>query len=342
MLKFTINRTFVGLTMAVGLTLAIFAHPARAQELSWAAKMFDAQKHDFGVVARGSDVRHRMKVKNLYEQTVHISNVRTTCGCSAAKPTTNTLAKGEEAFIEITMDTRKFIRRKDSNLIVTFDAPLFAEVQIPITAYIRTDVVLDPGSVGFGIVDHGTSSLRKISISYAGRNDWKIKDVESKSKYVIAKVVETARAEGRVKYDLLVTLKPDAPVGELRGQLTLITDDAENPKVPILVEARVEADITVTPAVVSLGMLTPGIPKTFNVVVRGKKAFEIAKLESDSNDGIFKVRLPNSARQVHVLALTITPPNKPGTFSEEFTVTIVGRDEPVTFKTYGKIGESGS
>ena len=126
------------------LLAAGFLPTAQAQELTWAEKMFEKRSHDFGVVARGADVRYRLKITNIYKETVHISNVRTTCGCTAAAPSKSTLASRESAFIEVTMDTRRFKRRKDSNVIVTFDQPLYAEVRIPITAYIRTDVVLTP------------------------------------------------------------------------------------------------------------------------------------------------------------------------------------------------------
>ncbi len=322
---------------SLGLALVFCCLSARADELTWAQKMFGALRHDFGVVARGADVRYRLKITNLYQQPVHIANVRTTCGCSAATPSKNTLASREEAYIEVTMNTQRFIHRKDSNVIITFDEPLYEEVRIPITAYIRTDVVLTPGSVNFGAVDHGAQKQRKIEIAYAGREDWTVKEARTTSKHLSAKVVETNRSGGRVYYDLLVTLKPTAPVGMLRQQVTLVTNDAGSPLVPVLVEARVEADITVTPPLVSLGILTPGQSKTVNVVLRGKKPFAIEKIECETDRRAFKIRLPKSKRQVHVLPLTVTPPETPGKFSEEFTVIIAGRDEPVTFKAYGTV-----
>ena len=169
------KRTLFGLViLATG-----WGAESQAQELSWAQKMFEKQKHDFGVVARGADVKYRFKLTNLYRDPVHIANIRTTCGCSAAKPSRYTFNSLEEAYIEVTMDTRKFMRRKDSNLIVTFDAPLYAQVQIPITAYIRTDVVLEPGAFNFGAVEQGTLKQKKIVIQYAGRSDWKIKEVKT-------------------------------------------------------------------------------------------------------------------------------------------------------------------
>jgi len=43
-----------------------------------------------------------------------------------------------------------------------------------------------------------------------------------------------------------------------------------------------------------------------------------------------------------VLPLTVIAPDEPGTLTEEFTVTIAGRSEPVTFKAYGKIVAGGA
>lgn len=335
-------RKFAGHSLLYTLLPALIlvltsAHAAPAQERTWAEKMFDSLSHDFGVVARGADVRYRFKVTNLYKESVHISNVRTTCGCTAAKPTKETLASRGVAYIEVTMNTQRFIRRKDSNLIVTFDEPLFAEVRLPITAYIRSDVVFRPGSVDFGEVDFGSESERKVEVAYAGRTDWTIRDVKVHNEHLAAKVVETGRSNGRVDYDLVVTLNRTAPVGRFNEQILLVTDDADSPPVPVLVTARVEPDITVTPETVSLGKLNPGEKKTFNVVLRGKKPFAIKTIECDSDREVFTVRLSKEAKQVHVLPMAVTPPDAPGSYRERFTVTIDGREEPITFEAYGTI-----
>jgi hypothetical protein len=50
--------------------------------------------------------------------------------------------------------------------------------------------------------------------------------------------------------------------------------------------------------------------------------------------------MPKAAQPIHVLPLTIVPPDKPGEYSEEFTVTIDGRSEPITFKAFGRIAET--
>jgi hypothetical protein len=328
----------VCLALLIGACCAASAS-AQQQQLSWAEQMFDQRNIDFGVIARGSDAIARVKITNKWNRAIHISDVRTTCGCSAGKLTKTSLEPLEEGFVEVTMDTKKFMRRKDSNLIVAFDTPWAAEVRIPITAYIRTDVVFDPGSVNFGAVEHGQEASRTIKLQYAGRNDWQVKEIKSRSESIVAKAVETARGNGRVDYDIVVALAPNIPPGAVREQLTVVTDDQNSPHVPLLVEATVEADVVVTPAIVSLGVMKPGEAKQFNIVIKGKQPFQIDKIECESDSGLFKVRKPETAAQVHVLPMTITAPDKPGNLSEEFTVTINGRPAPVTFKALGKIAE---
>ena len=337
------RRQFVSRSLATGLatSIALDSSIARADD-AWGAKMFEKTKHDFGTVARGADSSYRLKLKNIYKETVHIAEVRTTCGCSAGKPSQETLLSLEEAYVEITMDTRKFTRRKDSNVIVVFDRPFREEVTIPITAYIRTDVVIAPGSVQFGKIDREQKNARTLKISYAGRDDWKIKEVLTNSKEVTAVFKESSRGGGRVNYDLTVSLGEKVRYGPFRHSITLVTDDAKSPHVPLLVEAQVTPDITVNPSVLSLGTMTPGETKNVQVVLQGKKPFSVSAVSCVRAKGVFQVRLPKTAAPVQIIPLTVSAPEKIGKLDEEISVTIPGRDQPVTFRAYGRIVVAGS
>lgn len=117
----------------------------------WAKELFDTKSVDFGVVATGSEVKKLIRVTNSLKLPIHIDRVATTCVCSGATASKKRLEPGEEAIITVTMNTREFKRRKDANVIVTFDAPKSASVVIPVTAYIRADVVFEPGLIQFGL-----------------------------------------------------------------------------------------------------------------------------------------------------------------------------------------------
>lgn len=314
------------------------ATPCQSQEQDWAQKMFSELDHDFKVVARGGDVRHRIRITNLYKETVTIANVSTSCGCISAKVLGEmVIPSAAEVDLELTLDTKNHMRQKDPNVDVrvSFDGVHFKDVRIAVHAYIRTDVVLEPGAAEFGTVDVGAGAEQRLSIKYAGRDDWQIREVRSPRSYLSGSVRELQRGGGRVDYELDVKLAPDAPQGAIREQLQLITDDATNPYVPVTVTANVEADIVVATPEVALGALTPGVEKTFRVILRGRKPFAIESIECASPLECFKVKLSKDPKSVHILPLTVVPPEQKGELAEKFTVHIAGRTDGVSFRATG-------
>jgi hypothetical protein len=240
-------------------------------------------------------------------------------------------------YVDISMDTNRFQHEKSSNVTVTFDQPMYATVVIPVKVYIRTDVALTPGSVNFGAVDLGQAQERKVELLYTGDEGWKITSVVANDPHIKAQVKETSRGNGQVGYDLIVALSPKTPAGIVREQLMMVTNDQAG-QIPVLVQARVEADVTVTPSVVQLGSVAPGSETVKTVLLRGHNAFVIEKVECESAHGIFKMpQLSKDAKTVHVLPLTFTAPKQAGPLAEKFIVTIAGRPEPLTFTAQGTI-----
>ena len=316
---------------------------AQSAELNWAEKMFSDLKVDFGTVARGADTRTEIVVENLYEEDVTLIDVDTTCGCTAAKPDRTLLKTHEKARIEVVMDTRKFMHRKDSNVDVTLqfhgaNGMSTKTVRVPITAYIRSDVVLTPGNADFGTVGYGEPAVKTIEVAYAGRSDWEIRDVQTGNDHIQADFVETARGNGRVSYQLTVRLDENVGIGPIQDKIYLLTDDTRSPEVPVLVTGRVAPDIEIVPSELRLGSLAPGEVKQFSVVVKGRRPFAIEDIECDAYPESFEIRPPgDDQKPVHVVPFRVTAPEQPGDFSETFTVTIAGRPEPVTFSANGTI-----
>lgn len=318
--------------------LGLCGGAVEAQDTAWADKMFDKAKLEFGSVARGADTRAKLTVTNKYLEDVHIQSITSSCGCAqVGKPGKDTLKSLETTEFEVTINTRQYTGDRNVFVTVTFDLPFYAQVRIPVHAFIRTDVVIEPGGAEFGSIAGGAGAEKTLNITYAGRDSWKIVRIDAKNPNVAYKLVETGRGGGRVLYGLTVQIKPEAPIGELRDQLVLHTDDAGNPTIPVLVEAKVEAEYVVNPEVVSFGLVAAGSKKPVNVVIRGRKPFQIEKIESEKTAGAFEVRLPQDARTIHVLPLTFVAPAAGGEVSEMFTVTIAGTGQTVTFRAFAKV-----
>lgn len=153
-----------------------------------------------------------------------------------------------------------------------FDLPFEAEVQVHIHAYIRRDVVVLPGEVQFGSVTQGTAAVQKVSISYAGRDDWQIEGIEKSNPYLECQLAEVSRGEGKVKYNLNVALKSNAPAGYIQDQLILVTNDVNQlaARVPVEVEGVISQALSVRPSPLFLGVVETGQPISKPLVVQGK------------------------------------------------------------------------
>lgn len=326
--------------------------PGQPVELNWAQKMFSGLKHDFGGVAKGADVRCQFTIRNIYKERVEIRNPRSSCGCgqpSLIDPkrpdvltSSVTLETGEAAALVVKIDTIGHDRAKTPT--ISTDITFFAEggayskvVDIPITVYIRPDLVMTPGAAEFGNLDVGTGGERHVNIAYAGNEAWQITQVRSNSRFVQAEVKQLNRGGGRVDYDLVIRVARDAPEGDLREQLVLVTNDANSPTVPYLVRAAVTPEFQVLPATVNFGALKPGMKKNVTVVIKGKAPFQIEGVECESERTCFAAGISREPKAVHVVQITVDPPNEPGPLKEVFVARIAGKMMVVRFQGEGKI-----
>lgn len=278
----------------------------------WALDMFDHTTHDFGTVARGAEADHRFVVENIYEEDAQIASVRSSCGCTKLqfpKQVLKTWGKGE---IIATLDTRGHFGKKDATITVVFNRPYHAEVQLHVYTNIRRDVVIQPGSVQFGSVAQGTAYRQKVNVDYAGRADWKIVRVECANPHLKAEVTPLQAAAGQSSYQLAVTLSSKAPVGYIRDQVVLVTNDA-NPaaaRIPVAVEATVSPPVTIRPSPLT-GEVGVGETITRRLVVQAKKPFKI--IEASCTDDRFECTVVPKTEKLYLVRVSFTA----GTTAEE-------------------------
>ena len=281
------------------LVLAILlAAAASAPAQEWARKMFKTTKHDFGTVARGSKEQFAFVFKNIYKEEVHIAGTRTSCGCTSVKVTKDRLKTYETGEVIAIFNTHSYLGARGATITVIFDEPYYAEVQLTVEGYIRSDVVFTPGIADFGAVQAGEVAETTVNVAYAGRDDWEIVDVRSAHDFYEVELEEIGRGGGRVTYRMLVRLKATAPVGYIQDQLTIVTNDAGARTVSLPVEGRVTSPLTVSPASLFLGVLKPGETAKRRLVVRGSKPFHIVGVKC--RDRAFSFDVPSGdAKALH-------------------------------------------
>lgn len=289
---------------------------AGAQE--WAIKMFNTTSHDFGTVAKGSKAQFRFQIKNIYEEDAHIVMVQSSCGCTSVQLTKPNLKTFETSEIVADFNTRDFQGFRSATITVRLDKPFHAEIQLHVSGFIRRDVVLQPGAIDWGTVDVGTPAEKTLQVTYAGRDDWRIVDVKTADPHFEVEISQPMRGPGRVSYDLLVRMTKDAPVGYVKDQLILVTNDAQSRELPVDMEGRVVTDITISPTKWFIGVVHPGQKVTKNLFVRGKKPFKI--LDVKCADKSFSIEPSKESKAIHLIPVVFTAGQDPGRIAEKISI----------------------
>jgi hypothetical protein len=238
------------------LGMALAGSPAWATQ--WAQEMFAESEHDFGTVARAATAEYEFKLTNPYLEDVRIADVRSSCGCTSVwvKDNKRVLKTHETGAIVAHVNSDKFLGSKGATITITLDRPFPAQAQLRVRVYIRQDVMLRPGSMQLGTVKQGAAAERAIEIVCPSQGGLRPVDIRSANPHLSARLVPTASG-WQPTYRLHVRLDEQAPAGYVREQLLLVMGDGRT-QIPVSVEGRVVAGVTVSPDRLLIGLVEPG------------------------------------------------------------------------------------
>ncbi len=211
-------RWMIGISL---LGMIVASPQSRSQNQSWVASALPERAYDFGTVARGSQVRHSFPIINRTDSELRIVDWRTKCGCTDVRVGSKIIPPGTQTTVEATIDTTKFVRDKHSGLILVFDRPEYAEVNLNLSCFIRGDLTMSPGQIDFGIVRRSEKMAQaSLTLTYAGgRSDWEVTKMKTLSNKIKAELRELGRtAEGQINYSLTASLQPGIPNGCFQGR----------------------------------------------------------------------------------------------------------------------------
>jgi hypothetical protein len=315
--------------------------PPSARGEAWVAKMFEEREHNFGTVARGADTVHRFPIKNIYKQDIELLSVRSSCGCTTPSLENKLLKTYDVGYVVARFNTRTFTGMHGATLTVEVrwnDNGVIrrGETQLRVNGNIRGDVVFKPGAIQFDAVEQGRPAEERVEVTYAGRSSWKIVDVRGASDNFEVELTQKQRYSGRVGYELLVRLKESAAAGYFNEQLVLVTNDDQNPRIPIHVAGRIIPQISVAPESVLLGDVTLGSQVSKKVIVRGKKPFRILSVECEEDSFQFKV--DDSAKALHVVEIVFDAKKDVGNVKQTIHIaTDLGEEFRTTLTAYAKV-----
>ena len=99
-----------------------------------------------------------------------------------------------------------------------------------------------------------------------------------------------------------VKLQPTAPPGAFLDEISIITNDGAQRSIPLVVEARIQGELVVSPPLLSLGTVEPGETVTKKVLIKSEHPFRVTRATAQTRS--LNVKLPGESKKLQLVPVT--------------------------------------
>jgi len=221
---------------------------------------------DFGRVESGKVVTHDFAFTNTGDRTLQISDVRSSCGCTAATNWARPVEPGKTGTVPVVFNTGGMAGHVAKTLWVLSNDPGRSNVLLQIAAAVwkPIDAVPEIATFIFG-PDFQTNQTRAIRLLSNLDAPVTLSDPVCTNQAFRAEL-KTVR-EGR-EYELRVTVVPPLGPGSVVTPITLATSSSKMPVVRVTAYALVQPALSITPPRVMLPPPPLSDAAKFNVMIQ--------------------------------------------------------------------------
>lgn len=250
---------------------------------------FQKNLHDFGDIWDHEKAEHKFVFTNVGTETLVITDVRSTCGCTVPELVKKDYEPGESGEITVIFNPENRANRQRKTINVTTDSRATPRAALTITANVTKVLEVQPKIANLGRTFKGEEKGMKIHI--LGKIDgFKAVPAEKQSEdcdrmflleFVEADTVEID-GETTPRSTLRVSLKPGLPVGRHSADLLIKSNDKRREDVVIRATVTVVGDLQARPPRFALGRVKPEaeFEASLTLINRVAEPFNIVKIET--------------------------------------------------------------
>jgi len=221
-------RSCLVLLLLLFLSSSVYAAPAL---------IVDGLQHDFGEIVQGTEIVHSFRFHNAGDQILNISQLRSSCGCTAALLTTRKLAPGAMGELQLTFNSQGF--RGEVQKMVTFETndPKHSSVTFRLRGKVKAELFSQPERINWGSVKRGTELHTEIVIINDSAQPVSLQQPEVTTDGIVAELSSLTIAPGEQAH---LQVSAEFPGGKKRlaGYIIINSDFPSRPQLRIPVSAR--------------------------------------------------------------------------------------------------------
>jgi hypothetical protein len=234
--------------------------------------------YDFGTVVVDAVVKHVFTFTNIGNQTLEITEVKSTCGCTAAGAWSRKTEPGQSGTIPVEFHTGHFNGPVIKPVTVTCNDTNQAGLTLQLKGIVWHPIEVSPPSATFsGVLDNPTNMSRTIWITNREDKPLVLSEPKSNQRMVAAEVITN---EPGKSYELTVRLVPPLGGGNVFGEITIPSSSTNMPVITVSVFAIAQPAVMVLPNRVDLpaGPFTNKLTRSVSIRNNGSTPLELSDL----------------------------------------------------------------
>ena len=282
------------------------------------------ESYDFGQIQGGTTVKHTFILKNLGELPLHILNTESSCVCTVAAPSGDTLLTGQAEQIEVALKVPPTNTKVKETVTIHTDNPQRPTIELTLTANAYMPIAAIPSRILFGQIPFGQIVEKEIQIKRLQKIETKLIGTRSSADNLSATYIGEDK-QGNWK--LIVTSGNHSSIGTLKEKLFVdyIHQDNES-TLEIPIRGEVVGSLNLSSKRFFFGLVTQGTETSKTIVLSNiqGRSFKVYKAVSQSPYIATKITTLADEKQYHLEA-TIQPGTPTGELSS--TIRVYTNDE---------------
>lgn len=203
---------------------------------------------DLGTMEQHQIKKEVLILRNSGDTTLKISEIKTTCGCTAAEPEKNELAPGEATQVNITFDSKRFEGELTKFIKVFSNDPINPVLDIALKVTVHVPIVITPGhrSCGFGGISPGDKPVQRINLHSMDVADLNVTATEY-NRDLFEITINEDYGNSDADIELLFSITDNPPIGNFREIARFTTNVPEQPTFDIELFVDVNDVISINP-----------------------------------------------------------------------------------------------
>ena len=191
---------------------------------------------DFGEIWQGEQVGHTFLFRNTGDAPLNITKVRSSCGCTAALVSAETIAPGGSGEVKATFDSTRFTGPVSKTIYLYNNDPDQPELHFVLHGLVKAILTTNPESLQIRVTTAAVGGVGRVTITNQGTKELKIVSTQLTNPELTATLAQKVLGPGK-SVEVVVQAKPKPDTPRVNGYLLVQTDDSKVPelRIPVIV-----------------------------------------------------------------------------------------------------------